>query len=92
MDEVTLQLIKPVEFGGRTYSEITLREPTAGNLEKASEKGEGIGMLISLISIVASVPRKVAESLCKRDFEACADFLADVKPSSPETGETLSES
>ena len=67
--EKTIPLRKPVEFGGVKYEQLQLREPTAGDLERAANAGTSTGILISLISLVAKVPRKVAEGLSQRDFQ-----------------------
>ena len=76
MDEITIQLRKPVVLGDITYSTLEMKEPTAGQLEKASSSStSGVGMVINLISAVAVVPRKVVESLCQRDFKEASDFL-----------------
>ena len=76
MDEITIQLRKPVALGDITYSTLDLKEPTAGQLEKAaSSSSSSVGMVINLISTVAVVPRKVVEGLCQRDFKEASDFL-----------------
>lgn len=76
IEELTIQLRKPVSIGDIVYSELKLQEPTAGQIEKASAaSANGVGMVINLISAVAVVPRKVAESLCQRDFKEASNFL-----------------
>lgn len=78
-DEITITLNKPVIIGKAenaiTYDELKLREPTAGEMEKASRADTSIGSAITLISLVAAVPRSVAEKLCKRDLVAANKFL-----------------
>lgn len=76
VDELTITLRKPVTLGDLTYTELKLQEPTAGQLEKASTgNNSSVGAVVSLISAVAVVPRKVVESLCQRDFKEAANFL-----------------
>ena len=76
MDEITIQLRKPITLGDIVYDKLVLKEPTAGQIEKASSgSANGVSMVISLISTVAVVPRKVAESLCQRDFKEASNFL-----------------
>lgn len=70
---VTLQ--KPVEFAGVTHTELRLREPTAAQMEKAANAKNNIGAVIDMISLVAAVPRQVAEQLCQRDFKECDAFF-----------------
>lgn len=87
-DEKTIALRKPVALGEVKYEALTLREPTAGELARASESSTDVGVAISLISLVAKVPRGVVEKLCQRDFQEAADFLAGFTVTGPETGET----
>src|SRR5260364_384229 len=76
MDETEIiPLHKSVKVGEITYETLTLREPTAGQLEKASQATTQIGVAISLIALVAKVPRAVIEHLCQRDLKTISDFL-----------------
>jgi hypothetical protein len=78
-EETTIELIKPVTIGkGEGAIEVTelkLREPAAGELEKAAESRTGIGSQITLISLVAKVPRGAVEKLCQRDLTIASRFL-----------------
>lgn len=75
-DEKVLILRKPVKLGDVEYSQLTLREPTAGELAKAENAAPTrADMAINLISIVAAVPRSAVERICQRDFEEASDFL-----------------
>lgn len=78
MDEVIITLRKPVKLGEQTYDKLDLREPTAGELEKASggSATSNLGVVINLISIVAKVPRRVAEGLSQRDLQEASSFFA----------------
>lgn len=91
-DEITITLRKPVKLGEMTYEKLDLREPTAGELEKASTAATNMGVVINLISIVGKVPRKVAEGLSQRDLKEAGDFLDSFNEPSPATGETESPS
>ena len=86
-DEITIPLRKPITLGDLVYSELKLKEPTAGQIEKASASTSGAGSVINLISIVAVVPRRVAEGLCQRDFQEASNFLESFNV--PATGATL---
>ena len=87
----TIQLRKPIIIGKEgaaiTYSEITLREPVSGELEKAQLASTPVGSNITLIAIVAKIPRTVAEKLCQRDLREASDFLASFSDDG-ETSET----
>jgi hypothetical protein len=89
-DTITITLRKPVTIGELKFENLNLQEPTAGQLEKASNGvTSSVGVVINLISAVAVVPRKVAESLCQRDFQEASDFLNSFNDLAPSTGETL---
>jgi hypothetical protein len=93
-DEKVIPLRKPVVLGGVTYAELALREPTAGELSKATRAGgdNGVDVGISLISQIAKMPRGAVEQLCQRDFQEANDFLGSFTVGGLETGETLSPS
>jgi len=78
-EELTLTLSKPVTIGSgeaaMTYDQLDLREPTAGELEKASRADTSIGVAINLIQLIAKVPRSVVERLCQRDLARANAFL-----------------
>ncbi len=90
-EEKILKLRKPVTLGGDTYTELRLREPTAGDLKKASAAPGNVAASILLIAIVANVPPAAVEQLCQRDFMAADAFLSGFSEPSP-TGETSSSS
>lgn len=92
LDEKTITLRKPVVIGknGTPYTSLDLREPTGGELEKASKASTDIGVVLNLISLVAKVPRGVAEGLCQRDLKEASDFLGGFNEDAPTTGGTSS--
>lgn len=94
-DEKTLTLRKPVTLGGTTYDHLELREPTAGEREKASAGAGAVNNTsfgINLIAAIAKVPRKVAESLSQRDYQEATEYLAGFSLPGPEIGESSSPS
>lgn len=78
-EEKTITLRKPITIGSGdgaiTYTEIKLREPTAGELEKASRADTNFGVMINLISAMAQVPRAAVEKLSQRDLTEASAFL-----------------
>lgn len=86
VDEKMMELRKPVALGHVEYATLDLREPTAGELSKASKAGSDVDVAIALISIVAKVPRGAIEKLCQRDFQEAADFLGSFTVLGPPTG------
>jgi hypothetical protein len=96
VEEKTLALRKPVRLGkgdkAIEYDHLDLREPNAGELEKASKATTQVGVVLNLISLVAKVPRGVAEGLCQRDLKEASDFLGSFNEDALETGGTSSPS
>ena len=86
-DEKTLELRKPVKLGEVEYCTLNLREPTAGELSKASKAGGNVDIAIALISLIAKVPRGAVEKLSQRDFQEAADFLGSFTAGGLATGE-----
>lgn len=92
-EELEITLRKPVVLGkgesALTYEKLTLREPTAGELEKATTTATSdIGMSITLISLVAGVPRGVAEKIGQRELKEANEYLAGFTEDGPEPGPT----
>jgi hypothetical protein len=86
-EEKTITFRKPIELGPLTYTEIVLREPVAGELEKAGRAGSRVGETINLIVEIAKIPRKVVEKLPQRELLEAADFFGTFYPN----GETTEE-
>lgn len=74
--ERELLLDPAIRLGDLEYDTIALRQPTAGELAKAIKEPTEIDMMITLIHLVAKVPRKVAEQIPQMEFEEAADFFA----------------
>lgn len=93
-EQKTVVLRKPIMLGDVTHAELNLREPTAGELSKATRAGgdNNVDVAISLISQIAGVPTKVVQGLSQRDFQECNDFLGSFTLIGHQTGETSSPS
>jgi hypothetical protein len=91
-EEYALKLRKPVTIGsgtdGITYDTLNLREPRSGELEKAWKETNHVSVQITLIALVASIPRRAAEQLSQRDFKEAGDYLGGFTKDGPTTGET----
>lgn len=74
-DTKTIKLRKPLTLGDMNYSEVNLREPTAGELAKATKTGGNVDAAIALISLVGGIPKTAVENMCQRDLAECSDFL-----------------
>lgn len=90
-DTQTLSLRKPLVLGtgpdAVTLSEVTLREPTAGEIEDASKEVNAISSNIRLIASVTGQPVQVVRRMAQRDFQAAVEYLQDFSDASPSTGE-----
>ncbi|MDA8230147.1 MAG: phage tail assembly protein [Magnetospirillum sp.] len=75
-EPLVLTLRKPVAFAGQTVESLTLREPTAGEMEKADGAASAVASNILLIAFVAGVTPGSVRLLCKRDYEEAVAYLA----------------
>lgn len=92
-DELTLPLRKPLATAKGDVSELKLREPTAGELDKftrAIAKDGSVAATLLLISLIAGIDKPFLERLGTRDFQAASDYLSSFMNASPETGATPS--
>lgn len=94
-DEKIIVLTKPIKVGDLECNSLTLREPTAGELERATKGGKsGLTMTIDLIAMIAGVPRAVAEKIPSRKLTEASKFIegftddGSETTSTPEPGET----
>lgn len=86
-DQKTFTLIKSIEFGAIKLAELTLTEPTAGQLEVAARSDTAVGTVISIIQQQTEKPRKLIEKICNRDLKRMSDFLDSFGTASePNTG------
>jgi len=90
-DTTDLELVVPVTFQGGSYAKLSLAEPTAGQLEAATNTANSVTSNVILISKVAKVPLLMARELSARDFRAASEWLAGFTAGGPETGETSSQ-
>lgn len=87
-DEKTIPLRKPVKLGSGesevVYDKLALREPTAGELDKATTMGgSNIGIGIMLIHLVSGLPKPAIEKLSQRDFTEANEYLAGFTDDGP---------
>jgi hypothetical protein len=92
-EDKTIHLRKPITVGqgdgAITYPELKLREPTAGELEKASRADTGVGVMINLVSSIAKIPRTAVEQLSQRDLAEVNEYLSGfTNPGAEAAGET----
>lgn len=70
MDEISATLAKPVEYEGKTYTELTFREPEVGDLILADEVTSDIARLVTLLALISEVPLPAFKKIKGSDFKA----------------------
>jgi hypothetical protein len=74
VDTLTLPLREALSLGSEVYSEITLREPTAGQLEEiAAVPAHKAG--IKAVSLCGGVPETIVRQMKSRDFKKAENFV-----------------
>jgi len=78
-DTKTIQLRKPLSYGkgdqAKTVDSITLREPTAGEYEKAENAAGVYGLQIALVALLSGVPVDVIDQMYASQIDEAADFI-----------------
>ncbi len=70
MDAISATLAKPVEHEGKTYTELTFREPEVGDLILADEVTSDIARLVTLLALISEVPLPAFKKIKGSDFKA----------------------
>ncbi|MCZ7468511.1 phage tail assembly protein [Agrobacterium sp. O3.4] len=70
MDAISVTLAKPVELEGKTYTELTFREPEVGDLIVADEVTSDIARLVTLLALISEVPLPAFKKIKGSDFKA----------------------
>ncbi|MNL14105.1 hypothetical protein D3C87_1350350 [compost metagenome] len=70
MDAISITLAKPVDLEGKTYTELTFREPEVGDLILADEVTSDIARLVTLLALISEVPLPVFKKIKGSDFKA----------------------
>jgi len=85
-----LKLRDPIVLGAGekalAFAEFALREPTAGELEKAARSDTSVGTIITLISLIAAVPRSVCEKIPQTELKEADSFFASFDRASQPIG------
>ncbi len=69
MNTVNVSLSTPVEHGGKTYSDLTFREPKVGDLMAADTFAAGMGQMVALLALVSDVPLPAFKEISSSDFK-----------------------
>jgi hypothetical protein len=83
VDTLTLEFRTPIMIGkgegAVTYTHVDLREPTAGDLEKAQRADTPVGGVINLITEIGAVPRLVVQKMSGRDMAIADKFFSSFR-------------
>jgi Phage tail assembly chaperone proteins, E, or 41 or 14 len=93
-EEKVITLRHPLTLGkgpdALTYTELKLREPRGGELEKATREDTNVGVSLTLISLISGIPRRAVEDIAQRDLREASDYLGGFTDDGPPTGPTPS--
>lgn len=82
---LTVPLKEKITVGGTEYTELTLVEPTLGQMEEAGKK-TGLAEDIALIAVVAKVSDQVARALPASGYKKAVAFLNVFLMAAPPAG------
>jgi hypothetical protein len=85
-DEMTIALKKPVEVAGQTYTTLTFREPTAGQLKEASATQTDMQGTFLLLALSAGVVPAVIDRLTARELKKAGAFVQSFTEDAQQTG------
>lgn len=74
-DTKTINLKEAIELDGTTYTSITLREPTAGQIEEARKAAHSDTVAIRLIALTSGVPEAVVRRMRASNYNEAASFV-----------------
>ncbi|WLP53192.1 phage tail assembly protein [Agrobacterium fabrum] len=77
MDEISATLAKPVEHDGKTYKDLTFREPEVGDLMMADDVTSDFARMVTLLALISDVPLPAFKKIKGSDFKA---IIAKTKP------------
>jgi hypothetical protein len=82
----TITLREPIKFGDKTYETIDLKEPTAGQIDKAQRiTTSPAASNIELIAQVSGLSARVIEKVPATEYNEASEYLAFFINGAPET-------
>lgn len=85
--KITLKLLRPIQHGSETISELVLREPKAGDF-KTLPANPTTGDILRVLSRISNQPPSVIDELSMVDLTEVTKVFGDFFPNGPKTGET----
>lgn len=86
--ERTMKLRQPIEFEGRSIAEITLLEPTAGQLQQVMgiDAKSNAERNAKYISVSANIPAGAVALMVARDFNEAVEMITGFMQDAPPAG------
>ena len=78
-DELTITLRKPVKLGDETITELNLREPTMGEVEKfvkSTDRHDNLTAMNLFIASISGVNKAAIDMIGARDGKAAREYLS----------------
>lgn len=75
---VSYKLRTPVEHNGTTYSELTFREPTTGDMVVADKFDGQTGKMVAILASMSAVPLPAFHKIPQRDLMKIITVTADL--------------
>lgn len=73
-EEFTIAFKKPIIFADCRYEDVTIREPTAGQMEEV-EAFNGVRTTMELIRMTGAIPRGAIKQMVISDIRKAADYF-----------------
>ncbi|TBN10876.1 phage tail assembly protein [Agrobacterium cavarae] len=92
-DTVTVSLSKSVMHGDQTFTELTFREPTVGDLILGDQIGTGqLARMSAILASISDIPLPAFKKIGAKDFSKIVDATSellgnDTKKKKPTTGD-----
>lgn len=85
---VTLKLQEPIEVGGTTIAEVTIRRPKVKDLRALDQDAEGTEMEkgIAMAALLTDLTPDAIEEMDAFDFAALSEKIAGFLPQAPAQG------
>jgi hypothetical protein len=84
-DELVIALRRPVEISGRSFTELRLREPTAGEMRLVRAKPT-LDQQIFAVALISGIPEGAVERMPISVVTAAENYLAGFLNAAPPTG------
>lgn len=84
-EEMTITLAETIQVGTTWIPELSLREPTLGELIKG-DKYDGVQRTVVMVALVSGLPRAVIELVPITDFARAAQYIHSFTEAAPKRG------